>query len=456
MENTLPKWLEKYQLFPVEWNGVHGWFGIIPVAKIEYNKGQIDGLPANPREWTKDDLEELKASIQETPELTVARGVLAFPDPNAESLVALGGNMRYAAAKSLKEKNVPTFIYPPETPVGKLKEIVIKDNGSWGSWGVDALANEWSDNPLRKWGVPDWVVPGDKPTGAGGSGGAQHQVVNQEDNTDGMTVEKRFAPGSVFVLGNHVLMCGDATKPEHYDALLTAAGVGAVDLALTDPPYGVEAVDSRGICGGNPNGGNLGEIGGLCKTGKLASSSAKPRKYRPIIGDDTTETAEKSVAILMEIAKQHCIFGGNYFTDFLPASRCWVVWDKQNGDDNNFADIEMSWCDADKPARLFAHQWAGAIREGDHAAEGRTRLHPTQKPVGLLATIVEKLFPDAETILDPFAGSGSTLIAAERLGKRCLAMELSPEYCDVILARWERFTGKKAQPLNAGEKAPES
>ena len=236
---------------------------------------------------------------------------------------------------------------------------------------------------------------------------------------------------------------------------MKAAGVDSVDLALTDPPYGVNAVDRRGICGGNPNGGNKGTIGGLCKTGMLAKSVAKPRKYAPIIGDDTTDTARSACAILSDIAKNRVIFGGNYFTDFLPPSRCWIVWDKQNGDDNNFADIEMAWSDIDKPARLFAHMWAGAIRKGSHEEEGRTRLHPTQKPVGLLTSIIEKLAPGIDTIIDVFAGSGSTVIAAERLEKRCLAMELSADYCDVILARWERFSGKKAELLNPEAKAPE-
>lgn len=159
--NALPKWLEKYQLFPVEWNGVRGWFGIIPVAKIEYNKGQIEGLPANPRQWSQDELDRLKASIQETPELTLARGVLAFPIPGTEKLAALGGNMRYAAAKSLKEKTLPAFIYPEDTTAEKLMEIVIKDNGTFGAWDVDALANQW-DVPFKDWGVPDWVTGGDE------------------------------------------------------------------------------------------------------------------------------------------------------------------------------------------------------------------------------------------------------------------------------------------------------
>lgn len=456
----LPAWLDKYSLLPIEWHGCRAYFAVLPVKVIKPNTGQIEGLPANPRTWTRDELDRLKKSIQETPELTLARGVLGYPDPASETVVALGGNMRHAAAKGLKEKTLPTVVFPSDTPADKLAEIVMKDNGTFGEFDWEALANEWHDKPLVDWGIPAWEQreaekAQNGASRSGGEGGTQHQVENQEDNTDGMQVEKRAFLGAIFQLEGHRLMCGDATDPEAVEALLKSAGVVSVDLALTDPPYGVNAVDNRGICGGNPNGGDLGKIGGLCKTGKLAKSTAMPRKYAPIIGDDSTDTARAACAVLESVAKKRVIFGGNYFTDFLPPSRCWVVWDKQNGDDNNFADIEMAWSDIDKPARLFAHMWSGAIREGDHDAEGRTRIHPTQKPVGLLTAILEKLTPDSETILDTFAGSGSTLIAAERLGKRCFAMELSLDYVDIILARWERFTGKKAELLNPEAKVPE-
>jgi len=156
---------DSLNLVPIEWKGVKVYAGTVPVKAIAPNTGQVEGLPANPRQWTKDDLDTLCNSIKETPELTVARGVLLYP--YGEELVALGGNMRHAAAKKLKEKELPCFIYPVDTPVEKLQEIVIKDNGTFGGWDVDALANEWDNGRLQDWGVPDWVTGATK---AGGEG----------------------------------------------------------------------------------------------------------------------------------------------------------------------------------------------------------------------------------------------------------------------------------------------
>lgn len=265
-----------------------------------------------------------------------------------------------------------------------------------------------------------------------------------------MNVEKRAAPGSVFILGRHVLMCGDSTDPAAVEALLKAAGIEKADLALTDPPYGISVVPKSGHLGGQSI---EGEIARARRIGLGSPEKCLTRSYKPVIGDETTETAKKACAILEAVCANRVIFGGNYFTDFLLPSKCWIVWDKGMFDGMTFADVELAWCSLDKPARMFRHLWNGVFREGDRDAEGYTRLHPTQKPVGLLTAIVEKLFPDVETILDVFAGSGSTVIAAERLGKRCLTMELSPEYCDVILARWERFTGQKAAILDKSVEA---
>ena len=124
----------------------------LPVKLLELNKGQIDGLPANPRLWDRPELERLKKSLTETPELYEARGILCVP--HGKKYVVLGGNMRLEASKELKLEDVPCCIYPEDMPVAKMKEIVIKDNGSFGLWDYDLLANEFDDLPLPEWGIP--------------------------------------------------------------------------------------------------------------------------------------------------------------------------------------------------------------------------------------------------------------------------------------------------------------
>ena len=127
-------------------------FKKLPVSKLTMNTGQIEGVPANPRQWTQADLDRLAASIEETPELLDARGAIVVPHKG--KFVVLGGNMRLTAAKKLGLAEMPCAVLPEDTPAEKMKEIVIKDNLSVGEWDMDALANEWDDLPLTDWGVP--------------------------------------------------------------------------------------------------------------------------------------------------------------------------------------------------------------------------------------------------------------------------------------------------------------
>ena len=130
------------------------------IDQLEPNAGQIDGLPVNPRQWTRTDIDSLAKSLRETPELFEARPVIAVP--HGDKFVILGGNLRYEASRANKATSVPAVVFPESTPVDKLKEIVIKDNGSFGQWDYDALANEWDDLPLVDWGVPAWDAPKDE------------------------------------------------------------------------------------------------------------------------------------------------------------------------------------------------------------------------------------------------------------------------------------------------------
>lgn len=124
------------------------------------NTGQIDGVPANPRQWTQADLDRLAASIEETPELLDARGAIVVPYKG--KFVVLGGNMRLTAAKKLGLAEMPCAVLPEDTPAEKMKEIVVKDNGAFGAWDFDALANEWDGLPLTDWGVPAWKTEKDE------------------------------------------------------------------------------------------------------------------------------------------------------------------------------------------------------------------------------------------------------------------------------------------------------
>lgn len=123
----------------------------IKISELRPNEGQLAGLPKNPRQWKQREFDELKKSIRECPELLDARGCLVYPYNG--SYIVIGGNMRLSACKALKMQDVPCIVLSEGLDVDKLKEIAIKDNGSFGEWDFDLLANEWDSLPLGEWGV---------------------------------------------------------------------------------------------------------------------------------------------------------------------------------------------------------------------------------------------------------------------------------------------------------------
>lgn len=138
------------------------------IGSLVLNEGQIEGLPANPRQWSSEDVESLARSLIETPELFEARPIIAVK--HGEQYIVLGGNMRTLAAENAGMSKVPVAVMPEDTPIDKMKEIVIKDNSSFGMWDTQELNEKWRDLPLGEWGVllPEWAGEEDEEDFAGG------------------------------------------------------------------------------------------------------------------------------------------------------------------------------------------------------------------------------------------------------------------------------------------------
>lgn len=184
--------------------------------------------------------------------------------------------------------------------------------------------------------------------------------------------------------------------------------IDPVDLVLTDPPYGVAERTSR-LSNGRSN----------------ATASYD---WQPVAGDDEPFDPQPLLQFPRLI-----LFGANHYADRLPPSPTWIVWDKRDGttsDDN--ADCELAWANVGGPARLHRHLWRGMIKASERTER---RLHPTQKPVALMAWIIAGWTKPDDTVLDPYMGSGTTLRAAKDLGRKAIGIEIEERYCEIAAKR---------------------
>jgi DNA modification methylase len=182
-----------------------------------------------------------------------------------------------------------------------------------------------------------------------------------------------------------------------------------VDLCLCDPPYGINAANMHEDSGRHPG------------------RSLAPKRNYPMTTWDDVPPSKETLAMVIAAGKNAILWGGNYFG--LGASRCVLVWDKVNGE-NAFADCELAWTNLDKPVRLKRHMWNGMLREnGEYRYD-----HPTQKPLELMLWCIQQV-PECRTIIDPFCGTGTTLVAAKLLGRAAIGIEIDQHYCDISIER---------------------
>jgi DNA modification methylase len=272
------------------------------------------------------------------------------------------------------------------------------------------------DNPVEIPGVTDQLL---EELGIGIGADIEEGLTDDDSIPDESEVESICKAGDLWQLGEHRLLCGDCTDTGNIERLMDGE---KADLLLTDPPYGIDVVQSNQVGGKN-----------------IVPSST----YRKIEGDQSTDLAKDIYETLVDKIENIIMFGGNYFTDFLPPSRCWVIWDKKMT--GNFSQAEMAWTSFNTGGiKIYDFMWNGLSREGSRKDELTKRVHPTQKPVGLFEMILNDYSKENQTILDPFGGSGTTLIACEKTNRKCRMCEIDEKYCDVIINRWEQWTGKKA------------
>lgn len=411
---------------------------MIALDLLEQNTGQIEGLPANPREWKKKDVDALAKSLRETPELFEARPIIAVPHDG--KYVILGGNLRYEGCRKNGDREAPVCVLPEDTPVAKMKEIVIKDNGSFGAWDYDRLGNEWDDLPLPDWGVPAWGSASGSGTASGADSG------NDDDfDEDEAVIVCRCKPGDIWQCGEHRVMCGDSADAE---AVKTLMGGVKADMVFTDPPYGVSIGDK------NKELNSVQKAGG-CTT-NIENDTLSSDELYPILVKAMTNAREncKDDACYYVTSPQGGELGLMMMMMMKDAGlpvRHMLIWKKDS------ATFSLGRLDYDYQHEPIFYTWTKKhhnYRGGDYRTTvweypkpRKCDLHPTMKPVALVENCMRDATKEGDVVLDLFGGSGTTMIAAENLGRKARLMELDPHYCDVIITRWENATGLHAKKI---------
>jgi hypothetical protein len=348
----------------------------------------------------------------------------------------IAGHGRVLAAKKLGLTEAPCIIMEGLTEAQK-KAYIIADNqlALNSGWDLDKLKLE-----IETLGELDFNID---------LLGFDDDFLNgllEEEPNEGLTDEDEVPEppetpvsvlGDIWQLGSHRLMCGDSTSIDAVDKLMNGH---SVDMIFTDPPYGIDIVQNNQIGGG----GAFGKGKEAKKGGKHIAAT----KYAPVAGDESIDVAVEVIQVIKTLgAKVEIIWGGNYYAQHLGNSKCWIVWDKQTGE-STFADAELAWTNQDTKVRTFEHRWSGMCKASEH---GEKRVHPTQKPIALAEWCINIYGQKCDNILDLFGGSGFTLIGCETKDKNAFIMELSEAYIDVIINRWENFTGKKAIHIESGK-----
>ncbi len=347
--------------------------------------------------------------------------------------VIIAGHTRYKAAKRLKMKEVPTIIADDLTDE-QVKAFRLADNkvAEKAEWDFDLLPLEINNIVNIDMGAFGFDLDF--------NGGVEEQVQEDEFEIE-PPKEPKAKLGDIYQLGRHRLMCGDSTDKATVELLMNG---NKADMVLSDPPYGM-FLDT-----------DFSDIKGSMKSiGR--KNHTKGNKYDKVIGDNEDFTPELITTFFENFAycKEMFLFGADYFAEILPNKNegSWLVWDKRKESqaDAIGSEFELCWSKSKHKRRMLRHDWFGFL-SSQNGADARNRVHPTQKPITLLVDIIEQWGNRCNNIVDLYGGSGSTLIACEQLNRNCYMMELDPKYIDVIIERWEQFTGEKAVLIESVEK----
>jgi len=389
---------------------------------------------------------------------------------DAEGVIIVG-HTRWKAAQKLGFAEVPVHVATDLTPT-QIKAYRIADNkvAELASWDMELLPIELSE--LRGMDV-DLELLGfsseelEKMLGTTGTEGLTDPDAVPEPPDEAIT-----KPGDIWVLGNHRLLCGDSSKTEDVDRLLDGA---KIQLVNTDPPYNVKVAprSNNAVAAAQASGEYMGQQGmdAAIRGSNAHATHEKLRpKDRPLANDFVSDEEFArllrawvgNIQRVLEDGRSFYIWGGytNIWNYPHALRECelyfsqMVIWVKEHPvlTRKDFMG-NHEWCFygwKEGAAHYFNPEITNATDVWSiKKVNPQSMVHLTEKPVELAVRAMTYSSKPGENVLDLFGGSGSTLIAAEKTGRRAYLMELDPLYCDVIVRRWEEFTGKKAERVAA-------
>jgi len=370
---------------------------------------EVKTNPKNPRLIKDDKFRKLVKSIQEFPQMLELRPIVVD-----ENNIVLGGNMRLKACKEAGLKEVYIVKAEGLTELQK-DEFIVKDNVGFGEWDWDMLANEWDVEKIQDWGLD---LPVDL------------SVTELEAEEDDFSVpegriETDIVLGDLFEIGEHRLLCGSSTNADDIVKLMNG---NKANMVFTDPPYGVSYV------------------GGVIHGNKINTNHK-----RDMLKNDEIDVYADFISLLPLVIDNGALYifyaTRNSYELFKPLKENGIdimavlAWIKIN---TGYADMNSHYKNRYEP---FVYckigqktNFIGATTENttwEIEKDRDNKLHPTQKPISVPSRAIGN--HDAEIVADLFSGSGSTMVAAHQLKRKCYGMELDPKYCQVIIDRMKKL-----------------
>ena len=356
---------------------------------------QVKANPNNPRIIKDDKFKKLVQSIKEFPEMLELRPIVVNED-----MVVLGGNMRLKACKEAGLDKVPV-IKASNLTEEQQKEFIIKDNVGFGEWDWNDLANNWETEKLQEWGLD---IPGFE----------NEEVLEAEEDDFAAPeggIETDIVLGDLFEIGEHRLLCGDSTDSDQVAKLMNGE---KADMVFTDPPYNI---DYQGV---------------KDKRDKIANDKMSDEDFTKFLYDALNINSD---TFYVCCSWQYSHLFRKALEDLQKPVKAFIVWDKINPAqhlDKYFKQHEII---------LYHGKFGGQkTLRGDiwQTKRQKNTVHPTMKPIELIEMALNDN-TDKKNIYDAFLGSGSTMVAAHQLKRKCYGMELDPKYCQVIVDRMKKL-----------------